>query len=71
MPKPSLAPIYIDYTYIFSAFIWLFSCIMHSEYIILACFKGVILYQLTILPHQSNFHALKYPTEKPNTTLHT
>ena len=50
MPNPSLAPVYMGYTYIFSAFIWLFSYIMNSEYIILASFKDVILYQVHFGP---------------------
>ena len=44
MPNPSLEPIYMGYTYMFSAFIWLFSCIIHPAYIILTYVKGVILH---------------------------
>ena len=44
MPNLSLVIIYMGYTYMFAAFFWLFSCIIYPEYIILAYFKGVILY---------------------------
>ena len=43
MPNTSLSPVYVSFTYMFSVYICLFKCIMHSAYIILACLKRIIL----------------------------
>ena len=48
-----------------SAFTWLFLCIMRSVYIILACFKGVILQNILFL------FSLHYHAQDGNYTLRT